>query len=108
MIEIDFWDVTQFTMSMDDYKKSNKVYTDVDIDYEKVYEYTSNLDSINVSDEVAFKVKNGMILEFNTDKDLVCIINDDRLIAIYKRYDKDNTKMKPLKVFKEDYISGSI
>ena len=23
LIEIDFWDITQFTMSMDDYKKSN-------------------------------------------------------------------------------------
>ena len=62
----------------------------------------SNIDSINVSDDMAIKIKNGMVLEFDTDKDLVCILNDDRLIAIYKRYDKDITKMKPFKVFKED------
>ena len=61
-----------------------------------------DLDSINVNDEIANKVKNGMVLEFDTNSDLVCVLNNDKLLAIYKRYDKDNSKMKPFKVFKED------
>lgn len=62
----------------------------------------SNIDSINVSDDMAIKIKNGMVLELDTNKDLVCVLNNDKLLAIYKRYDKDKTKMKPFKVFKED------
>ena len=62
----------------------------------------SNIDSINVTDDIAKKVSNGMVLTLDTDKDLVCVLNSDKLLAIYKRYDKDKTKMKPLKVFKED------
>ena len=62
----------------------------------------SNIDSINVPDDIAKKVSNGMILELDTNADLVCVLNNDKLLAIYKRYDKDITKMKPLKVFKEE------
>ena len=61
-----------------------------------------NLDSINVNDEVSVKVLNGMILPFDTNKDMICILHNDKLIAIYKRYDKDKNMMKPYKVFKED------
>ena len=61
-----------------------------------------DLDSISVNDEIANKVKNGMVLELDTNSDLVCVLNNDKLLAIYKRYDKDNSKMKPFKVFKED------
>ena len=62
----------------------------------------SNLDSISVSDEVSVKVSNGMVLPFDTDKDMICILHNDKLIAIYKKYDKDKSMMKPYKVFKED------
>ena len=77
---------------------------DVDINTKliSIKDALSDLDSINVSLDIAKKVSNGMILEFDTDKDLICVLNNDKLLAIYKRYDKDKSKMKPFKVFKED------
>ena len=62
----------------------------------------SDLDSVCVSFDIAKRVLNGMVLKLDTDKDLVLVLYEDKLLAIYKRYDKDTTKMKPYKVFKED------
>ena len=48
------------------------------------------------------KVLNGMVLNLDTNSDLVVVFNkNNRLLAIYTRYDKDFSKMKPYKVFKE-------
>ena len=62
----------------------------------------SDLDKIEVDLNTAKKVLNGMILTLDTKSDLVLVLNDDRLLAIYKRYDKDKSMMKPYKVFRED------
>ena len=63
----------------------------------------SNYDSIIVNSDIEKKVLNGMVLELDTNSDLVVVLNSsDKLLAIYKRYDKDPTKMKPYKVFKEE------
>ena len=48
-------------------------------------------------------VNNGRILELDTNSDLVLLVDkNDKLLAIYERYQKDNSKMKPYKVFKEE------
>ena len=62
----------------------------------------SNLEKIEVSDDIAIKVSNGMVLKLDANSDLVLVENNDKLLAIYKRYDKDKSMMKPYKVFKEE------
>ena len=48
-------------------------------------------------------ILNGRILENRYDRDLVVFKNEsDNVLAIYEVYDKDNTKIKPLKVFKDN------
>ena len=48
-------------------------------------------------------ILNGRILENRYDQDLVVFKNEfDNVLAIYEVYDKDNTKIKPLKVFKDN------
>ena len=60
-------------------------------------------DRLIISGDLEKKVKNGMILELPTNSDLILILNkENKLLAIYKRYDKDPSKMKPYRVFKED------
>ena len=45
------------------------------------------------------KIRNGRILENRYDEDIVVFINSkEEVLAIYKVYDKDNTKVKPIKV----------
>ncbi len=44
-------------------------------------------------------IKNGAIIDNIYDKDQVVFIYEDKVIAIYMTYAKDNTKMKPYKMF---------
>lgn len=44
-------------------------------------------------------IKNGAIIDNKYDKDKVVFIYNDEVVAIYKTYEKDNTKMKPYKMF---------
>lgn len=44
-------------------------------------------------------IKNGVIIDNIYDKDQVVFIYEDKVIAIYRTYAKDNTKMKPYKMF---------
>lgn len=44
-------------------------------------------------------IKNGAIIDNVYNKDRVVFIYEDEVIAIYKTYEKDNTKMKPYKMF---------
>ena len=46
------------------------------------------------------KILNGRILENRYNKDIIGFKNKERVIALYQVYDKDNTKIKPIKVFK--------
>ncbi len=62
-----------------------------------------NYDRLIISKDMEKKVSNGMVLELPTDSDMVLILNkENKLLAIYKRYDKDPSMMKPYRVFKED------
>lgn len=44
-------------------------------------------------------IKNGVIIDNKYDKDKVVFIYNGEVVAIYKIYEKDNTKMKPYKMF---------
>ena len=54
---------------------------------------------ILIDDKTLERVKNGAILDNIYDKDEVTFIYNNEVIAIYKKYDKDNTKLKPFKMF---------
>ena len=63
----------------------------------------ANYDKIVIEDDLKDMVNNGRILELDTNSDLVLLVDkNDKLLAIYERYQKDNSKMKPYKVFKEE------
>jgi tRNA pseudouridine55 synthase len=59
-----------------------------------------DIPSIKVDKELEFKIRNGAIIDkfFKEDKVLI-IDNDNNPIAIYQIYTKDNTKVKPYKIF---------
>lgn len=62
-----------------------------------------NYDRLVLSGDMEKKISNGMVLELPTKSDMVLILNkENKLLAIYKRYDKDPSKMKPYRVFKEE------
>lgn len=59
-----------------------------------------DIEKVVVSDDILFKIKNGMILDkfFISDKALI-LDNKGNEIGIYKTYDKDSKKVKPDKIF---------
>ena len=59
-----------------------------------------DIEKVVVSDDMLFKIKNGMILDkfFISDKALI-LDNNGNEIGIYKIYDKDRKKVKPDKIF---------
>ena len=59
-----------------------------------------DIEKVVVSDNMLFKIKNGMILDkfFISDKALI-LDNRGNEIGIYKIYDKDSKKVKPDKIF---------
>jgi len=66
----------------------------------KIEDALKNYDKIIVDDTTSKKVKNGAILDLDTKSDLVLVFDKENiLLAIYKRYPKDPSKMKPYKVF---------
>lgn len=77
-----------------------------EIDYNKLLSIKDALSEypyIKVDDNISKKVKNGMVLEFDTKEDYILVLdNNDNLLAIYQRYKKDITKMKPYCVFRSE------
>ena len=59
-----------------------------------------DIEKVVVSDDMLFKIKNGMILDnfFISDKALI-LDNNGNEIGIYKTYDKDSKKVRPDKIF---------
>lgn len=56
---------------------------------------------IEVDSYIENKIRNGRILENRYDEEIIVFINSsDEVLAIYKVYDKDKTKVKPIKVLK--------
>lgn len=59
----------------------------------KYKQVTLDLDGYN-------KIKDGQIIDNIYDTDIVVFIYNEEVTAIYKTYDKDNSKLKPYKMFK--------
>lgn len=55
--------------------------------------------SIEVDEYLENKIKNGCILHNIYNKDLILFKRNGKILAIYKKYDKDTTKIKPDKMF---------
>lgn len=72
-----------------------------DVDKEKMIKIQDvlNIEKVYVDEFLFNKIKNGQILENRYKSDLVMFIYDDKLLAIYKIHDRDNSKMKPYKMF---------
>ena len=64
-------------------------------------EVLTDFKSVKVDSELEFKIKNGSIInnEWN-ESELLFLDSNDNILALYKTYDKDNTKLKPWKMFK--------
>lgn len=52
-----------------------------------------------IEDKLFNIIKNGGLIDNIYDKDMLTFIYNNEVVAIYKTYDKDNTKMKPYKMF---------
>ncbi len=55
--------------------------------------------SVIIEEKLYNIIKNGGLIDNIYNKNYVVFIYKDEVIAIYKKYDKDNTKMKPYKMF---------
>lgn len=62
-------------------------------------EVLKDIESINIKEDLYDKVKNGAIIDKTFKEDIACLKYKDKIIAIYKTYDKDSTKAKPYKMF---------
>lgn len=68
-----------------------------------INEVLSEFKRVKVDTDLEFRIKNGSIIknEWN-EKELLFLDNNDNILALYKIYDKDNTKLKPWKMFTID------
>lgn len=69
----------------------------------KIEEALSQYERIVVNEDTSKKIQNGMVLSFQTTEDKVLLLDSkNSLLAIYERYSKDPSKMKPYKVFRRE------
>ena len=59
----------------------------------------SEIETININEELYNKVKNGSIIPKTFNNDYANLLYNNKIVAIYKTYDKDNTLAKPFKMF---------
>lgn len=64
-----------------------------------IEEALTDLPTINLEESIYLKVKNGAILDRVSKDDIVCLKYNNKIVAIYKTYEKDETKCKPFKMF---------
>ena len=57
---------------------------------------------VEIDEEFYNKIINGAIIDNIYNEDVIIFTYNNQVIAIYKTYDKDNKKLKPWKMFKED------
>ena len=58
------------------------------------------LPKVDADEYLEGRIKNGSILENRYDSDIIMFINkENKILAIYKVYENDNTKIKPWKMF---------
>ena len=59
----------------------------------------SEIETITIDEELYNKVKNGSIITKTFKNDYANLLYNNKIVAIYKTYDKDNTLAKPFKMF---------
>ncbi|MGN0967233.1 MAG: tRNA pseudouridine(55) synthase TruB [Candidatus Coprovivens sp.] len=59
----------------------------------------SEIETITIDEELYNKVKNGSIIPKEFNNDYANLLYNNKIVAIYKTYDKDNTFAKPFKMF---------
>lgn len=59
----------------------------------------SEIETITIDEELYNKVKNGSIIPKKFNNDYANLLYNNKIVAIYKTYDKDNTLAKPFKMF---------
>lgn len=59
----------------------------------------TELETIEIDDNLYNKVKNGSIIDRNFNNNIACLKYQNKIVAIYKTYDKDESKAKPFKMF---------
>ena len=59
----------------------------------------SKIETITIDEELYNKVKNGSIIPKEFNNDYANLLYNNKIVAIYKTYDKDNTLAKPFKMF---------
>ncbi len=64
-----------------------------------IEEALSNLESIIIDKETYNKVKNGSIIDKHFKENIACLVYENKIVAIYQNYHKDNSKAKPYKMF---------
>lgn len=64
-----------------------------------VKEVLEDYNCIAINKQLYNKIKNGMMLDNTYDSDVVVFIFEDRVVAVYKKYEKDINKIKPYKMF---------
>ena len=80
--------------TLDDIKNKNYKLKSID-------ECIHNFKRVKVDEVLYKKIINGSIIDNIYDNNYISFVtNDDKLLAIYKIYEKDSTKMKPWKMFK--------
>ena len=78
------------TISLDNISSNNLINIIDILDYKK----------IELNDNIEKQILNGAIVDNIYDNDELLFIKDNEAIALYKKYDKDNKKLKPYKMFK--------
>ena len=58
-------------------------------------EVLSNLETIDINDELLIPVNNGAVINKIFKNNIACLRHNNKIIAIYKQYDKDSSKAKP-------------
>ena len=76
--------------TLEDIKNNNYKFVDI--------ENKIDIHSVNIDDELLFKIKNGGILDNIYNEDTILFKYNNDMVAIYKKYDKDETKLKPWKM----------
>ena len=62
-------------------------------------EALSNIETITIDNNLYNQVKNGSIIDKTFNNDIACLSYENKIVAIYQTYHKDNSKAKPFKMF---------
>ena len=65
-------------------------------------EFLNELETIDIDNDMYLKIKNGSIIPKTFSNDICCFKYNNKIIAIYKEYEKDKSYAKPYKMFLEE------